>query len=203
MSKPILVLWLVSALASAQKIAAPAAPAVERSDAWKIENALSAGPESISDGATVMDWPAAKDEEMRVLRKGTNGWTCMPDRPGKPRHDPMCADETMMKWMMATLAGHSPNIDRIGIAYMLQGEAGADQNDLSRRTPPPGRDWYYVGPHIMIVLPDAYKDALRGQNRDISTGEPYVTALSSSSPLLVIPIAKPDEEIVVKKITGE
>lgn len=203
MSKLILGLSLVSSLAGAQETAAPAVPTAERSDAWKIENALSAGPGFISDRATVMDWPAAKGQEMRLLREGTNGWTCMPDMPGKPRHDPMCADETMMKWMMATLEGRPPNIDKVGIAYMLQGEAGADQNDISARTPPAGKDWYYVGPHVMIVLPDACKGALRDQNRDISTGEPYVTALKSSSPLLVVPIAKPDEVIVIEKHKGE
>jgi hypothetical protein len=42
----------------------------------------------------------------------------------------------------------------------------------------------------MIVLPDATKPALRDSNHDISKNEPYVTALRSSSPLWVIPIAK-------------
>jgi hypothetical protein len=111
----------------------------------------------------------------------------------------MCVDETMMTWMTATLEGRAPNIDKVGIAYMLQGEVGADQNDLSARKPPAGKDWYHVGPHVMIVLPDACKGALRDQNRDISTGEPYVTALKSSSPLLVVPVARPDEAIVVEK----
>jgi hypothetical protein len=44
----------------------------DRPDAWKIENALSAGPKFITDHATVMDWPSAQDKElkMRVLREG-------------------------------------------------------------------------------------------------------------------------------------
>src|ERR1700733_13976004 len=117
-----------------------AEPAAAPTDAAKIENALSAAPGFIADHATVVDWPSGEGarHEMRTLRKGTNGWTCMPDRPGRPRHDPMCADETMMKWMMATLEGRPPNIDKVGIAYMLQGEAGADQDDVSARTPPAG-----------------------------------------------------------------
>jgi hypothetical protein len=60
-----------------------------RPDAWKIENALSARPKFITDHAMVMDWPSAEDEETRVLREGSNGWTCMPDRPGSPRPNPM------------------------------------------------------------------------------------------------------------------
>jgi hypothetical protein len=86
---------------------------------------------------------------------------------------------------------------------MLQGEVRADPNDFYAQMPPPGKDWIYEGPHIMVVLPDASKDALRDQNHDTSTGEPFVTDSTSSSPLLVIPITEGDEEIVVKKITGE
>jgi hypothetical protein len=165
------------------------------SDEWKIKNALSAGPDFVTDKATVMDWPKPGEQHGTILRAGSNGWTCMPDRPGKPAHDPACADETMMKWMQATFAGRKPNIDRVGMAYMFQGEVGADQNDLSMRTPPEGKNWYYVGPHVMIVLPDKDKSALKYVNRDISTSEPYVTALKSSSPLLVIPIARPHQEV--------
>jgi hypothetical protein len=170
----------------------------QHSDEWKIRNALSAGPAVIAEKATVQDWPPdfKADHPMgRVLRQGTNGWTCMPDTPGKPQHDPMCADETMMKWVMATFAGRKPNIDRVGLSYMLLGEAGADQNDVSAKKPPPGKDWYYVGPHVMIVLPDADKDALREVNQDISNNTAYVTALKSSSPLWVIPVAKAHERI--------
>src|SRR5712692_3681680 len=156
-----------------------------QSDDWKIKNALSAAPQVIAEKATVMDWPKdmfkSGKEIGRILRKGTNGWTCMPDTPGKPQHDPMCMDETMMKWMMAILAGKTPNIDRVGVAYMLLGEAGAVQNDISAKKPPMGKDWYYVGPHIMIVLPDSAKAALQDINHDISNNEPYLTALKSSS----------------------
>jgi hypothetical protein len=172
----------------------------DQSDEWKIKNALSAAPAVIAERAAVMDWPTdPKSGPGRMLRKGSNGWTCMPDLPGKPAHDPMCADETMMKWLTATFAGRPPNIDRVGMAYMLLGEAGADQNDVSAKTPPKGKDWYYVGPHVMIVLPDADKTALEGINHDISKSEPYVTALNSSSPLLVVPIARPGERVTVQK----
>ena len=62
--------------------------------------------------------------------------------------------DAMMKWIEATRAGGQPNIDRVGVSYTLQGEAGADQNDLSVKTPPKRRDWYYVGPRVMLVLSD-------------------------------------------------
>ena len=81
---------------------------------------------------------------------------------------------------------------------MLLGEARADPNDVSAKTPPEGKDWYYVGPHVMIVLPKADKAALLDINHDLSKSEPYVTALDSSSPLLVVPIARPGERVISK-----
>jgi hypothetical protein len=111
----------------------------------------------------------------------------------------MCNDQTMMKWMMAIMARKATNIDRIGISYMLQGEAGADVQDLNAKAPPEGKDWYYAGPHVMLVLPDSDKDALKYVGQDTSSGAPYVRAPSSPSPLLVVPVAKPDEEIVIRR----
>src|SRR6516225_3138640 len=147
------------------------------SNEWKIANALSAGPEAITKNATVMDWPSNPHDGMmhgRVLREGNNGWTCMPDIPGRPQHDPMCADETMMKWLMATLAGNKPNIDKVGLAYMLMGEARQGQGAAPAKDPAQVKEWFYIGPHIMIVLPDTSNEALSGINRDLSNNLPYV-----------------------------
>jgi hypothetical protein len=106
----------------------------QHSDEWLIRNALSAGPDWITDKATVkvMDMQAETSGGghmmERVLRQGSNGWTCMPDTPGRPQHDPMCGDETMMKWLKAVIAGEKPNIERVGLSYMLMGEARQGQN---------------------------------------------------------------------------
>jgi hypothetical protein len=157
------------------------------SDEWKIANALSAGPASITEHATVID------RDGRVLRQGTNGWTCMPDVPGRPQHNPCCMDETMMKWMDATMAGKKPDIDRVGLSYMLMGEARQGQGVTPAKDPSQVKEWFYIGPHIMLVLPDSAKDALRGINQDLSNNQPYTTLLSSAdvaTPLWVIPVAK-------------
>lgn len=55
-----------------------------KSTEWKIQNAMSAAPRSISKAATVLDWPAKEGGDMVVLRKGTNDWTCIVDDPGTP-----------------------------------------------------------------------------------------------------------------------
>jgi hypothetical protein len=96
-----------------------------------------------------------------------------------------------MKWMMAMRAGKRPNIDRVGISYMLQGEAGSDVQDLNAKTPPPGKDWYYAGPHIMLVLPDGDKAALKDVGQDTSSGAPYVRGLVSPAHFWSFPWQKP------------
>jgi hypothetical protein len=103
----------ISSIALAEDLSSATAPlppgtftTPAHSDEWKIANALSAGPATITEHAAVIDWPANPKDEMfhgRMLRQGSNGWTCMPDVPGRPQHNPMCVDETMMKWFTATL----------------------------------------------------------------------------------------------------
>ena len=193
----------ISSIALAQDLSSATAPlppgtftTSAHSDEWKIANALSAGPASITEHAAVIDWPANPNDEMshgRVLRQGSNGWTCMSDVPGRPQHNPMCVDETMMKWLMATLAGKKPDIDRVGLSYMLMGEARQGQGATPAKDPSQVKEWFYVGPHIMVVLPDSAKDALRGINQDLSNNQPYTSLLSSAdvaTPIWVIPVAK-------------
>src|ERR1700688_3972113 len=101
----------ISSIALAEDLSTATAPlppgtftTSAHSDEWKIANALSAAPATISEDASVVDWPANHDmSQGRVLRQGNNGWTCMPDVPKRPQHDPMCVDRTMMQWIMATL----------------------------------------------------------------------------------------------------
>jgi hypothetical protein len=77
-------------------------------------------------------------------------------------------------------------------------EARQGQNTPPAKDPPQVKEWFYIGPHVMIVLPDSAKEALRGINTDLSKNEPYVTRLNPSAhstPLWVIPVAKSGERI--------
>jgi hypothetical protein len=160
-----------------------------------------AGPPWIADGASVVEMSMATAEgapkvTKRVIREGKSGWTCMPDIPGRPQHDPMCADETTMKWLTAVMEGRKPNIDRVGLSYMLLGEAREGQNVPPAKDPSTVRDWRYVGPHVMVVLPDNDMDAFRGSSEDLSKDGDYVTSLNHSKSLLwVIPVARAGERI--------
>ena len=116
-------------------------------DAEKITDALSAGPVFITKDATLLDWPSAPGGEYRVLRKGSNEWTCLPAIPGYPHDEPGCFDPVFLYWIQDGLAGRTPRIDRIGIAYMYVGAWVKSAKGASS-----GQE-FHVGPHLMVVGP--------------------------------------------------
>jgi acetyl esterase/lipase len=172
----------------------PADDAAPPNPDWTVEHriadALRAAPPHIAAIATVVD-----RDMTTVLRPGSPDWTCVPSRPGSPWPNPMCGDPATMQWFRELRAGTSPTIDRIGISYMLMGEAGADFENPAATTPPDGADWYRVGPHLMVVFPGSAGDLTHGIAHDTSTGMPYVRPFPHAQPLLVIPIALPEQRI--------
>jgi hypothetical protein len=123
-------------------------------DPEKIADALRAGPTFITKEATLLDWPSSPKGEYRVLRKGTNEWTCLPAIPGYPHDEPGCFDRVFFQWMKDSMAGRTPQIDRIGISYMYLGAWKSAKDGSS------GHE-FHVGPHLMIVGPhqDGMNDA--------------------------------------------
>src|SRR6266852_6873650 len=73
-------------------------------DAEKIADALRAGPRFITKDATLLDWPTTTGGEYRVLRQGTNEWTCLPGIPDWPHDEPACFDPTFIQWVKDSLA---------------------------------------------------------------------------------------------------
>jgi hypothetical protein len=162
-------------------------------DAEKIADALRAGPAFITKDATVLEWPSEPGGEYRLLRKGSNEWTCLPAIPGYPhdatdsafKTEPGCYDPIFLRWTQDSLAGRTPHIDRIGISYMYLGQWKFAKNDSS------GHD-FHVGPHLMIVGP--HQDDFQGLNRDPTNGMPYVTHLPNRTELwLVVPVRQWNE----------
>lgn len=151
-----------------------------------IENALSAAPNSISNGATVVDWPSGTDADFPELRAGTNGWTCLPDDPLSPSNDPMCLDDQWMEWLTAQIEGRDPEITTFGWAYMLQGGSGASDADPSVMAPPESEDWLIAPPHLMLVGPDALNAEHFPTHRD--SGEPYIMWAGTPYEHFMIPV---------------
>ena len=156
-----------------------------------IADATSAAPAYISQNATIVG------RDMRVLRKGSAKWTCLPSQPaGVPSPNPMCADAVTLQFFTDLRAGKKSTITEIGVSYMLRGETGADFKDVLAKEPPPGKDWYHAGPHVMFVFPAAAAKLLDGIPQDPSSGEPYVRPMpNGNAAILVVPVAKPLEEI--------
>ena len=178
-------------LLAATSLSSPIARPEQATDSSAlIADAMSAAPTYISKDATIMDW------QMRTLRKGSTKWTCMPSRPGSPSSNPMCGDPDTMQFFVELRTGKASTIRHIGISYMLRGEAGADFDDVAAEKPPPGKDWYHAGPHVMFVFPAASARLLEGMPQDPSTGEPYIRPMpSGNAAILVVPVARPLEEI--------
>ena len=94
------------------------------SDDWQIKAYSSAAPSFIGNFATIIDGNG------KVIREGSNGWTCQagnprpfPKKGWKDVHEamPACSDKEAMKWMMAFMTGKTPNLDTDGWMWMLHG----------------------------------------------------------------------------------
>src|ERR1700740_2419495 len=159
-------------------------------DAEKIADALSAGPAFVTKDATLLDWPATRGGEYRVLRKGSNEWTCLPAIPGYPHDEPGCFDPIFLRWMQDSLAGRTPHIDRIGISSMYLGAWKSAKDGSS------GHE-FHVGPHLMVVGPN--QDEFQGFNRDATNGMPYVTHLPNRTELfLVMPVRQWNDGLAIE-----
>jgi hypothetical protein len=144
-------------------------------DEQKIADAMSAGPASVAEDATIMDWPSSEGGEMTVLREGTNGWVCYPSHAAVLEiglKDSRCFDEAWQVLLKALMTQSEPVIERAGIAYMLQGDGGSSNTDPAATGPTADNDWHVAGPHLMILTSNPSE--LEGVPTDHHNGGPYV-----------------------------
>jgi hypothetical protein len=160
----------------------PSAPNADQSD--PTASAQSAAPASISADATVVQ--VAADGSMQELRKGTNGWTCMPDNPQTPGKDPMCMDANALKWAQAWMGHKPPPADNVGLMYMLQGGSDASNVDPWGDKPANGK-WVETGPHVMVVGAESL-NKLYPTAADPDTAKPYVMFGGTPYAHMMIPI---------------
>mgnify|MGYP000329507314 CR=1 FL=1 len=152
---------------------APGAPSMDNPIAY----AESAGFPEIAAEATILD------ADGNVLREGTNDWTCvaMPQAP-------MCADPQWMELMSALRSGDEAfKASRVGISYMLRGDAGASNIDPSATEPTPDNEWVVTGPHIMLISPDP-SSLLEGIPAEPSGGGPYVMWADTPFAHVMVPV---------------
>ena len=114
----------------------------------KIARALSAGPDNVTKNATVAE--ADGHGELKILRPGSNDFTCMPGDPKGIGRPPVCADKVAMQWNK-DFEEHKPKPTTTmpGIEYMLAGATQRSDSDPFDKTSPP----IQIGPHWMILWP--------------------------------------------------
>ena len=160
-------------------------PSGKMTDEEVIKSAMAAAPEAIGKGAKIID--VDSDGKIRVVRQGSNQFTCMADNPNTPGPDPMCADRNAMEWIEAWLNKKEPPKNKVGFMYMLAGGTDASNTDPYAQKPEANNNWVETGPHVMIVgakgLLDAYP---RSPKPD--TSMPYVMWADTPYEHLMIPV---------------
>ncbi len=111
---------------AASVLFAAAATAAETED--MIAEALSAAPPQVAATAEV------RDMEGNVLREGDGSYTCFPS-PGDFA-GPMCMDAAFLGWLDAMMKGEEPQVETIGLSYMLAQRRGRGQQHRPRGPDP-------------------------------------------------------------------
>lgn len=155
-------------------------------DAQLIASAMRAAPTHVARGATIVAMGA--DGKMRTLRKGSNGFTCMPDSPATPGPDPMCMDTNALAWANAWMAHQPPPAGKLGVMYMLEGGTDASNTDPYATKPEAGNHWIKTGPHFMIVGADQGFYDTYPKGADPDTAAPYVMWADTPYQHLMAPI---------------
>ena len=156
------------------------------SDAELIASAMKAAPAKVAKDATIVAMEAGGG--MRTLRKGTNGFTCMPDNPATPGPDPMCMDANAMSWANAWMGHKDPPSGKVGFMYMLAGGTDASNTDPYATQPTATNHWVKTGPHVMVVGADASFYDSYPKSPDPDTTQPYVMWAGTPYQHLMAPV---------------
>ncbi|HWL70384.1 MAG TPA: hypothetical protein VNS22_18660 [Geminicoccus sp.] len=165
--------------------------AAEPSKEAQIEDALSAATPAIRATARVMD------EHGNVLKEGAGPYTCFPTiaavREQGP--EPQCLDQVWMEWVDAYMDKKPFKTDRVGVAYMLVGDAGgASNSEPFDMAPTEHNHWVIEGPHVMVIVPDPAQ--LAGLPTNPDTEGAYVMWPGTDYAHIMIPVApRPNQRV--------
>ena len=148
----------------------------------ELMNALKdSAPAAVLKDATILNTGA--DGQMKPIKKGTGGFTCM-NTPGGA----MCADEASMAWGEAWQT-KAPPPQKLGFIYMLRGDNGTSNTDPYATKETAYNNWIQTGPHVMIVGAEA-KSMLAAYPRDAKPdpSKPYVMWRGTPYEHLMLPV---------------
>lgn len=146
---------------------------------------MEAAPAAISQDAKIVDVDGT------VLREGSNGWTCITEvAPGYGF--PMCNDDVWMELREAILNQSEFSTDRVGLSYMLAGDAAVNNADPYDTERDEGEVWVEEGDHVMVAVPDPAM--LEGLPSDPHQGGPYVMWGGTPYAHIMVPVdARPGQ----------
>jgi len=98
----------------------------------------------------------------------------------------MCLDEPWLAWATAWVGHTTPEINKLGMAYMLAGSKDASNTDPFATEPAEGEDWIITGPHVMIIVPDP--SSLDDLPSDPNSGGPYVMFQGTPYAHIMMPV---------------
>lgn len=125
-------------------------PGMSKDDLVKL--AESGGPADIAKDATIM--VPGPDGKLMEAKKGTNGFTCIPDIDGQAKPDPICADPASMQWVGDLTSGApKPTNTAPGISYMAQGGWHFEKDGKILMKSEPGAKAVKEPPHWMVFWP--------------------------------------------------
>ena len=158
---------------------------------FEIKAYTGAAPDFIGDFATVIG------SDGKVLKEGTNGWTClaftanmMGDSMDPRMATPACMDSNAMAWANAYMNQEVPKLKNDGWAWMIHGDTGADnfrafsEGDKAGTNP---EDWIESGAHLMLMPKDP--STLDNTTTDFTTGSPYVMFKGTPYVHMMIPVS--------------
>ena len=161
------------------------------SNEWLIKTLSTAAPSFIGNNASVATY------EGKILKEGTNGWTCSPGRPMskggyKDAQDTnaSCADIEGFKWVEAYVNGTKPDMERDAYIWMLHGDVGEDNRVSSlyggsKDDAIKMNHFIESGPHLMLMPKDP--KTIENFTTDFTTGEPYQMFKGTPYAHLMIP----------------
>ena len=128
--------------------------------------------------------------KVTLLRRGDNGWTCMPADPGTPIGYPVCLDQNGFAWFQAAMAGKEPDATKVGYSYMLQGGSVWSTLDPTATRLPAGEEKPVMfPPHIMIMNAKIAKDSgFPSAVAHPDTHQPFVLYGGTPYAILIIPV---------------
>ena len=117
-----------------------------------IKLALSAAPAHIAKDAAVMI--PGEDGKMVEVKKGTNGFTCIPTVNNRAISDPMCMDAAVSQWVNdLTSNAPKPTNTVPGISYMARGGMHWEKDGKILMKEEPGAKLVKEPPHWMVMWP--------------------------------------------------